>query len=98
MMEKEPSSCRVRILSGKAAWRGDRGYDKAMYAQGVEGRRVKVTQTRAAGAGPGLRDAGVCKDQAPSGGALGVPVLLPPPIKLSSWLHFLAYGPHCRQY
>ena len=98
MMEKEHASCGVRILSGKAAWRGDRGCDKAMCAQGVEGRRVRVTQTRAAGAGPELRDAGVCRDQARSGGVLGVPVLLPPPIKLSSWLLFLAYGPHCRQY
>lgn len=93
-MMEELSSCRVRILSGKTAGEVDRGCEKATCVQALEGGRV----TEAAGAGPDLREAGVCRNQAPSGGVLVVLILLLSPIKLSSWPPFLAYRPHCRQY
>lgn len=93
-MMEELSSCRVRILSGKTAGEVDRGCEKATCAQALEGGRV----TGAAGAGPELGEAGVCRNQAPSGGVLVVLILLISPIKLSSWSPFLACRPHCRQY
>lgn len=49
----------------------------------------------AAEARPELGEEGACWNQAVSGGVLGVPSLLLPPIKLSTWAHFLACGPDC---
>ena len=64
----------------------------------LRAQRSEECRPEAAGAGPALVGAGICRDQIQNGGVPGVSILLPPPIKLSSWAHLLAYGPHCRQY